>query len=431
MQQLSSVPHAGPFRFRAERRDVVAHEAWRRARDAALAALDRGEPVCVHGPPGTGKTLLLQTLAEILRERGVAAVFVGHGGEIPSGTAVPLVDEPGPELLTALLGRGGAFVVAGSAALQTALAGRRVAEVTLGPLSIEEVARFVAARLAAAGRLPTLLEPEAVLAVARHSGGLVRLVLVLAGAALFLAEQEGAPGVARRHVELAASLREAAEEEAPEPAMKPRIRGRRPVAVGALLCAMALAGGLAAASHWNRPARIVVAPMQAELPRQIPSPGPAEQVPTARGVPAPTAVAQDPAPPREKPARTAAAIGAPPPSVVPQAPASTVLSYRGPVVNETMGQAGQLALTITRQDGSDAVTIRFQASDGLVGAGELHGTLAADGRIVAEGRLMMGRNAFDCSLEGRLDGGAITGAATFVRVGQAYTARSRFNLARA
>lgn len=123
-------------------------------------------------------------------------------------------------------------------------------------------------------------------------------------------------------------------------------------------------------------------------------------------------------------ARQIAAVDAPPSSV------AKVLTFRGPVMNETMQRGGQLTLQILRHGNSDIITVEFRASAGLVGTGELTGTISGDGQISAAGRLLMGRNPFDCVLRATSTGGTLTGGATFIHVGSTHSARSTFTLAR-
>ena len=98
-------------------------------------------------------------------------------------------------------------------------------------------------------------------------------------------------------------------------------------------------------------------------------------------------------------------------------------------MNETLGQGGQLALAL-RTQGAGPVTAYFHAYAGLIGTGELTGTISPDGKLNLSGRLMMGRNPFDCSLTGTLSGDRLTGSATFVRPGTGSNARSSFTLSR-
>lgn len=203
-----------PFRLQVPPEEAVEHRAWRHAHMAVLDAIERGEAVAVLGPPGSGKTLLLRSLARALAALGWKVALVGAEGlgAVPDEAELVLLDEAGqlsPADLVALARRESPFVLAappGFAARLTALE-RRVAWVTLGPMAPEEVARLVAARLAAAGLPPDLFTPEALQALARHSGGMVRLVLVLAGAALFAAQSAGAPRVTHEDVEEAAAMR--------------------------------------------------------------------------------------------------------------------------------------------------------------------------------------------------------------------------------
>ena len=99
-------------------------------------------------------------------------------------------------------------------------------------------------------------------------------------------------------------------------------------------------------------------------------------------------------------------------------------------MNETMGQGGQLALALRTQGGPGPVTAHFHAYAGLIGTGELTGTMSPDGRLSLSGRLMMGRNPFDCTLSGTVEGGRLTGSATFIRAGGGTTAQSSFTLSR-
>ncbi len=80
--------------------------------------------------------------------------------------------------------------------------------VRLEPLSALEVRQFVLSRLSDAGCRTDLFEPEAIAAVAHHSAGLLRLVIVLAGASMFFATHDGAPRVTCQHVEDASSMRD-------------------------------------------------------------------------------------------------------------------------------------------------------------------------------------------------------------------------------
>ena len=103
--------------------------------------------------------------------------------------------------------------------------------------------------------------------------------------------------------------------------------------------------------------------------------------------------------------------------------------FRGPVYNETMERGGQMSLVITRRGPSEAVGARFEAWGGLLGSGDMAGTLSEDGRLSLSGRLMVGKNPFDCELSGQVSGSTLTGSASFVRSGGVgRVSRSRFTL---
>ncbi len=109
-----------------------------------------------------------------------------------------------------------AFVMAGLPSLPEHLppCARDVGRVTLEPLAPEDVARFVLTRLLACGRPRGLFAPEALVALVRQSHGLLRLVIILAGAAVFLAEGRGATEVTADDVDDAALMRAVVAEEA-------------------------------------------------------------------------------------------------------------------------------------------------------------------------------------------------------------------------
>jgi len=258
------------FRLQTLPEEAVAHPGWLRARASLLAALHSGRAMVLLGLPGSGKTLLLQEVARALRQEGRAVRLAGRGDALNGSddAHVLLVDEAGcmgPDALAGLCARPAPFVAAALPGFTDRLTrlSRPVETVTLPPLAPDEVARYVASRLAAAGQPRGLLEPEAVLALARHSGGLLRLVNTIGGAAVFLAKLDGASRVGPKHVEEAASMRNDPGKEAALPAPAPPLPVALPEPVAALpnysaamlrrrvaLSTMAAASGLLFAMPW-------------------------------------------------------------------------------------------------------------------------------------------------------------------------------------
>jgi len=432
---------------------AFAHPGWQRARASALAAVGTGGAVALVGPPGCGKTLLLHELARTLRLVGKPVRFAERGDAarvVPDAETVLLIDEAGrlgDEGLALFCAGPSPVVLAGLPGFEDRLAGlpRRITSVPLAPLSPEGVARFVASRLAAGAQPRDLIEPEAVLALARHSGGSLRLVNVIGGAAVFLARLEGAAHVSASHVAEAASMRDGMDGDNPVPvqetpgdepgpseaaiALMPDAPGRpvpanalrRRAMLGAGVAGLALIGGWAVRGRTGTPPE-APAPVVAALP---PTPD--------KPVPVPDTQPERVAPTAPEPRGAVQATVQPTVPVAHQAPrvAARPAVFRGTIYNETMGQSGQLRIALQRQAQPGAVKVRFDASAGLVGSGELAGTLSDSGRLAVSGQLMMGRNAYDCDLQGTLAGGTLTGVAGFVRAGGSSVWRSSFRLAEA
>lgn len=323
-----------PFRLGVSPAEAVAHPAWLSASEGVLAALARSGRVALLGPAGSGKTLLLHAVAGALRDDG-RVVRVADRGELPADLqrdAALLVDDADrldSDALARLAGREGPCILAGPPVLAERLP-PSFAPVPLQPLSPDEVARFVAARLAAAGQRRDLLEPDAVLALARLSGGVPRLINALAGSAVFLAGLDGTARVSPRHVEEAAAMRDGGEAEiAPVPApvesaaleipppeqsspqdaplrpepLVPRSprRTRRPMMVSGAITALVLVcvGAVVAARHGadaprgQEPSAAPPKPPQyAALPQQ-------EAAPSSKPAPLPPASSEPPAAPSQ------------------------------------------------------------------------------------------------------------------------------------
>ena len=215
----SRYPRAG----RAPR--AVAHPAWTAALDAVLAVLrTSGGIVLLQGAPGTGKTRLLQEVARVLRAEGrpvvmPSATWVGGGDSVTwdgSHDAAVLVDEADrldPEAVGVLVRDGtDGLVLAGVAfpRVGRALLAAGALEVSLLPLRPSEVPAFLAERLEDVG-LPRDAFPDDVAALlATRSGGVPRVLAMLADASHALADLDGAPRVRVEDVQEAASLREGA-----------------------------------------------------------------------------------------------------------------------------------------------------------------------------------------------------------------------------
>ena len=199
--------------------EPVSYAKWSAARDQALAHVLAGQRrVVVVGPPGTGKTLLLRSLAGALRSlRWTVRLHTrGDIGTSPSddvpgadSSAVLLIDEA--DRLTAgelsLLAPkfDGAVVLAG---LESLAAEGGPAIVRLTPLEHDEVGPFLTAWLAHSGQPPNLLGTGAVTALVACSGGIPRVLAMLASAAIWVADMEHAAQVTAGHVAEAILLRD-------------------------------------------------------------------------------------------------------------------------------------------------------------------------------------------------------------------------------
>ncbi len=441
---------------------AVPHPAWERARAALLAALDAGGPTVLLGQPGSGKTLLLRNVALALSRSGVATRMAERADALDAADdgTVLLVDEADAlrrEILATLCARRAGTVLAmlpGSAARLA----HEVRRVTLEPLGPDDVAAYVAERLAAAARPRYLLDPDAVQALAVRSGGLVRLVNVLGGAAVFLAGLDGSARVLARHVDEAAAMRDDFDAvpapadaavacapvqnvpDAPAPVWHHRAAEfrRRAALSGMFASAALLFAGPFLAMRGRHPEDVQAvalpagpegAPYAAADSIQPPVPEPSSAIQDA-AAPPPAEQAYQPA--RDAGAAVASADARPAPSAgirpvpLPDAP----VLFQGPIYNDTMGQGGHVTLVIRKRAPTGAITARFNASQGLSGAGVLAGRVLEGGRIVASGQLLMGKNPFMCDLSGTMQGDTLTGSASFMRDGSGRVYRSRFTLVR-
>ncbi len=494
-----------PFTLRTDPARAIAHESWAGARREAVAALTCGGAACLVGAPGTGKSLLLQAIAA----GGIPGSPLPFLANTAAGRAAAMLDWTGPgglildeadtlddAALQRLATHARPLLIAGLPGMEPRLAGTGVEIIRLAALRPLEVARVVAMRLDATGRPRDLFDPEAVLALAAHSGGLMRLVVTLAGSALFLAEQEPTSGdaplrVMARHVEEAVAMRDGltlapdppppafpaaplltaldpglapapapgptpgptpgpapdpapptqapaplpTPDEAPSnddgqhPATPAPRRSRRPEAVAAFL--VAAAGAMALG--WTMAGSV---PTQTAA-RQTPVPSIAAREPSpVVSPPVPQTLAQPP--PGDAIPLEAAPVPAPPPPPpptkqavrpLPQASAQEVAAYHGVVVNDTLGTTGRLTLGLRPVEPEGAIRVRFQASAGLLGTGELAGTISQDGRLTVSGPLAVGANTFFCRIEAIVTPDTLSGGATYSRPGSPVST-GRFRLTR-
>ena len=388
---LDSPPSPGlPFPITIGPEQAVAHRGWVEARDRALSVIGAGHGlVLVLGAPGSGKTLLLQEIARTLRAAGVDVILLPRGdlvldlAETEMAAAgmgqrrrVVLIDEAHRMNEAALnhLGQFGrcAFVLAGMpdpGDEQPDGPHAGVVAVRLAALPPDEIGAFVAARLAQSGMRADLLSEAAVAQLAKHSGGVPRVLNMLAGAASFLARAERASCVEAVHVDQAAALRDAGVEidaagaalpimpgvvprgqteppsspvmapSAASLAAPPRLQAPRRRRIAALGMGFSIAAACAGIVAWQA----------ARVPRTSPlmaarAPSPASPVPVAP-VPAAAPAASSIAVPEAAP-RQAATWQQPEPDALPSgAPAHVVVRYARESADPA-AWAANLALTL-------------------------------------------------------------------------------------
>lgn len=464
-----------PFRLTFPLREAFANRSWEDTRQSATKRAAQGERVVLVGEPGTGKTLLLQVLDRNLRAQGFDVRQFGPGDTLAAqpATEILLIDEGDlleAEELERIWQLPNPIIMTGLPGLQERVppCTRPVHAESLERLGPEDIARFVRARLTASETARPPFAPEAILALMRHSAGLFRLVTILAGAALFLAEQRGSSEVMAADVDEAALLRAGAFEEpeadtlpaaASDPSERPsaelelvaaeKWRSPRPtlaalgwtgwagaslaVVMVAIVAAHALVQYPLLPMDAADPPPLIAASV---LPQLALQPKVAAISPPPPPVPAslPPVMASLPSPPEPTAFANPQPIAAPsnPQRLAsrPTARTQTVLVFKGPIMNDTMGQAGELSLKMVSNPAGGPVNAFFQASHGLIGAGELDGAIEPGGKIRLAGRLMMGRNSFDCQLDATLEGDHLVGRATFVHLTNGAPAHSRFALSR-
>ncbi|MBV8915455.1 MAG: hypothetical protein JOZ05_20765 [Acetobacteraceae bacterium] len=453
-----------PFSLEPAEREVFEAPGWQRACAEAVRYIARREKVLLIGAQGAGKTLFLRELTRRLGERGMEAVLLRPGQTLASDARVDalLVDDAdrlGDAGIGQVLGLDLPVVLACRPGFE--LRAPDAWQLRLEPLSVEDVARFAAIRLRAAGRLAGAVEPSAIVQLAHHSGGIARELTVLAAAATLLSDLERSPRLTSRHVDDAAAImrgqvvaRTDSESAAsPERAttrviLRRRLRRGLPALAGVTGLALVVATSWTAQWVARQAAR---AELEASLgPSQVAGP-----VRVASRAPEPAAPSQ-PAPERAgvpevvhalEPDVADGAVGGsfedivvarsgPHASVRPSAlasaePAEAPLgSFKGAVNNQTLQLTGKLSVDLYRDGETGSIRAKFHAWDGLLGTGNLHGTVSPDGHVVLSGQLLMGRNPFICSLTGVIQGDRFVGSAQFMRPWGGRVAYSSFSLLR-
>jgi type II secretory pathway predicted ATPase ExeA/septal ring-binding cell division protein DamX len=169
------------------------------------------------------------------------------------------------------------------------------------PLTVEEVAKYVAFRMRAAGcKAEGVFEPGALAAIAQASGGLTRRINVLCDKALLAAFAAGESKVTPRHVRAAIADSEFAQVQAGDGRWKRAAAAIGLVALGALVAAGVfwLAQPPAPRAHTEpAPKPAAAAPAKPAAPPAPEAPRP-EAKDEAKAGPAPAA--QTPAPPAEE-----------------------------------------------------------------------------------------------------------------------------------
>ncbi len=193
---------------------VIAHPAWREARDKVLALVQgQGHLIAILGPVGSGKTTLLRDLAqrlEHLKPVTYFSEFSDNSCAFPPDSIV-LVDEAERLSSTSfdMLARreGITLIIAALPSFYVRFMGfREGIVVALSLLKDDEAAAFLAEWMAGFGLPMNSLTPEAWERLIAHCRGVPRLLASLLKLALFVGADESAPRVLLEHVELAIAV---------------------------------------------------------------------------------------------------------------------------------------------------------------------------------------------------------------------------------
>ncbi|MBW4034741.1 MAG: hypothetical protein HIU90_04655 [Proteobacteria bacterium] len=225
-------PESAPFRLSIDAGQAVPHRSWIVARDTILMAVrESARPatrdrlsnlILLAGSAGTGKTLLLAELTLLLPDLGCGVVLLSRGdlsfefaestvaGKGSEGQWALLIDEAdhtNEETLTRLRQLGANTVIIARKPRDTAETPPDALVAHLAPMEADEIGVFLATRLHHAGLGSDLVSAQAIELLYDFSGGVARMVTILAGLALFVARMDQSMRIERRHMEEAARLR--------------------------------------------------------------------------------------------------------------------------------------------------------------------------------------------------------------------------------
>ncbi len=193
---------------------VIAHPAWREARDKVLAlGQGQGRLIAILGPVGSGKTTLLRDLAERLQRLKPVTYFseFSDNSSVFPPDSIVLVDEAerlSNSSFDMLARRSGiTLIITALPSFYMRFMGFRDGTVVaLSLLKDDEASAFLAQWMAEFGLPMNALTSEAWERLIAHCRGVPRLLASLLKLALFVGADESAPRVLLKHVELAIAI---------------------------------------------------------------------------------------------------------------------------------------------------------------------------------------------------------------------------------
>ncbi len=274
--------------------------------------------------PGSGKTTLLRAVVNANIAIGRPSALVEPGAPLPPRRTLAVIDDAqrlNAAQLAAVLRRPDGCVLAGPHSLMERLgdARRGMTVVDLPPVAPDEAPAFVSSLLNDGGEVVNV-SPDALTALARHSGGLPGRMETIVRLAGFLARMEAVDTLHARHVDEAASVGNGVDlvgeedlpdddtgQDAPPPPQPVRRRstGLRPAAVACSLAILLIPfDGLQTWRHLqlasSTPSVSPAPPLQAPPPQVVvtaPPPAPPPQVVHAAPPPPDPLPSPPPAPP--------------------------------------------------------------------------------------------------------------------------------------